>query len=512
MLTYLVRRLATAALILLGASFVVYNLTALSGDPLEEFRGSGAPNARQLMDARAELLDLGTPAPLRYFTWLGGAARCLIPIAGGCDLGKNVAGQPVTEALGVALVQTLTLVTAAAVLAILVGVALGVVTALRQHSALDYGVTFMAFLFFSLPIFWVAVLLKEYGAIGFNDFLADPEIPWQVSAGLGALAALSVGGVVGGRPRRRLAAGGTAFVLTAGLLALASATRWFARPGLGLIVLLVAGTGFAFAAAGLAAGPRNRRALVAGLAAVAVGLAVYFPIQVPLNGATPGTVLVLGAVTVLVGAGLGWLAGGYDRRQNMRVAVATALAMAAMTALDRYMQAWPSYVADSTVRGRPIATIGASTPNLGGDFWTVGIDSFTHLVLPTIALVLVSLAGYARFTRSSMLEVMTMDYIRTARAKGVGERDIVLRHALRNALLPITTVVAFDIGGLIGGAVITETVFSVRGMGVMFLEGVTRVDPNPVMAVFICTAATAMVFNILADLAYSALDPRIRVR
>ena len=105
-----------------------------------------------------------------------------------------------------------------------------------------------------------------------------------------------------------------------------------------------------------------------------------------------------------------------------------------------------------------------------------------------------------------------MDYIRTARAKGVGERDVVLRHALRNALLPITTVVAFDIGGLIGGAVITETVFSVRGMGVMFLEGVTRVDPNPVMAVFICTAATAMVFNLLADLAYSALDPRIRVR
>ncbi len=177
MVTYIVRRLITAALILLGASFLVYLLTAASGDPLEEFRAISAPNKQQLMDARTELLQLDTPAPIRYFHWLGGAAQCLIPFADSCDLGKNIAGQPITDALGHALVQTLTLVTGATVLAILIGITLGIITALRQYSTLDYGVTFMAFLFFSLPIFWVAVLLKEFGAIGFNNFLRNPEIP-----------------------------------------------------------------------------------------------------------------------------------------------------------------------------------------------------------------------------------------------------------------------------------------------------------------------------------------------
>jgi peptide/nickel transport system permease protein len=107
---------------------------------------------------------------------------------------------------------------------------------------------------------------------------------------------------------------------------------------------------------------------------------------------------------------------------------------------------------------------------------------------------------------------MNMDYIRTARAKGVSERTVVMRHAFRNALIPVATIVAFDIGGLIGGAVITETVFSVRGMGFLFLDGILHVDPNPVMGVFICVAITAMVFNLIADLAYSALDPRVRVK
>jgi peptide/nickel transport system permease protein len=176
------------------------------------------------------------------------------------------------------------------------------------------------------------------------------------------------------------------------------------------------------------------------------------------------------------------------------------------------MQAWPTYFDNSRVRGRPIATIGASTPNIEGDFWVLSLDSFTHLILPTSALILISLAGYTRFTRASMLEIMNMDYIRTARAKGLSERTVVMRHAVRNALIPIATIVAFDIGGLIGGAVITETVFSVRGMGFLFLDGIQHVDPNPVMGVFVCVAITAMVFNLIADLAYSALDPRVRVK
>ncbi|WP_336856529.1 ABC transporter permease [Sinomonas albida] len=509
MVTYVVRRLITAALILLGASFLVYNLTALSGDPLEEFRASNQPNAAQLMQARSQLLDLATPAPIRYFKWLGGAAGCF---AGHCDLGKNLAGQPVTQALGQALVQTLTLVTGATILAILVGVALGIITALRQYSALDYGVTFLAFLFFSLPIFWVAVLLKEYGAIGFNNFLAHPDIPIATALGVGIVVGIIAGVVSAGAVRRRLIIGAIVFAFVTLVLEVASITQWFRYPGLGLGVILIAGVGIAFGVTVLTAGLQNRRALYAALTTVVIGVAAYFPMQPLLNLATPLMIVILAVVTVAVGIAVGYFWGGYDRSQGMRAGGITAFIVGALIMLDRFMQSWPAYFDNGLVRGRPIATIGAGTPNLQADFWSSGIDTFTHLILPTVALVLISLASYTRYTRSSMLEVMNMDYIRTARAKGVSERSVVMRHAFRNALIPISTVVALDIGQLIGGAVITETVFSVHGMGFMFLDGISHVDPNPVMGVFLCVAITALFFNLVADLIYSALDPRVRVK
>lgn len=512
MVTYIVRRLITAAFILLGASFVVYILTAISGDPLGELRALNTPNRDQLIEARINLLDLNTPAPIRYFKWLGGAAQCLVPFAGNCDLGRNVTGQPVTEALGLALVQTLSLVTAATVLAILIGVALGIVTALRQYSTLDYGVTFMAFLFFSLPIFWIAVLLKEYGAIGFNDFLRNPDIPWYIAAGIGIAAGLVLAVAAGGDLKRRLTVGAVGFGFVAALLLVASVTRWFTTPGLGIVVILLAGVGLAFAITVLVSGLQNKKALYSGLTAVGIGIVLYFPIQGLLNVATPLMIFILAVVAVLVGVGVGWLWGGYDRGQGMRVGAITAFLVGGLIVLDRFMQAWPSYFNNGKIRGRPIATIGASTPNLEGDYWVSTLDSFTHLILPTVALILISLASYTRFTRSSMLEVMNMDYIRTARAKGATERSVVMRHAFRNALIPIATVVAFDIGALIGGAVITERVFSVHGMGTLFFDGLDHVDPNPVMGVFLCTAVTALVFNLVADLAYSALDPRVRVK
>jgi peptide/nickel transport system permease protein len=512
MVTYIVRRLLTAALILLGASFLVYLLTAASGDPLAEFRASNSANRQQLMDARTELLQLETPAPLRYFKWLGGAAQCLVPFAGSCDLGKNIAGQPITDALGHALIQTLTLVTAATVLAILIGITLGIITALRQYSTLDYGVTFMAFLFFSLPIFWVAVLLKEFGAIGFNNFLRNPVVPLPVALGIGAVLGALTAVVAGGEMRRRLLGGGVVFAFVTAVLLYFSATEWFKTPGLGPVVIAIAGVGIAFAATLLTAGLKNRNALQCALIAVGVGLALYFAIQPLLDEATFLMIVLLAVAAVLAGMGIGFLMGGYDRGQSMRAAALTSFLVGFLILLDRYMQAWPSYFNNSRVRGRPIATIGSSTPNIEGDFWVLSLDSFTHLILPTMALVLISLAGYTRFTRASMLEIMNMDYIRTARAKGLSERAVVMRHAFRNALIPIATIVAFDIGGLIGGAVITESVFSVRGMGFLFFDGIEHVDPNPVMGVFICVAITAMGFNLIADLAYSALDPRVRVK
>jgi peptide/nickel transport system permease protein len=124
---------------------------------------------------------------------------------------------------------------------------------------------------------------------------------------------------------------------------------------------------------------------------------------------------------------------------------------------------------------------------------------------------LISVAGYVRYSRASLLEVLNQDYIRTARAKGLTERTVIMRHAFRNSLIPLTTIMAFDFAGLLGGAIITEQVFAWRGMGTLFNTGLAKFDLNLVMAVVLITSISALVFNLIADLVYSALDPRIRV-
>ena len=111
--------------------------------------------------------------------------------------------------------------------------------------------------------------------------------------------------------------------------------------------------------------------------------------------------------------------------------------------------------------------------------------------------------------RASVLDVLNQDYIRPARSKGVSERKVITRHAFRNSLIPLATIVAFDFAALIGGAVITETVFGWSGMGAMFREGLAAVDPPPVMAFYLVTGSAAVLMNLVADIAYAFLDPRI---
>lgn len=507
MASYLLRRLSQSVLILLGASFIVYLLIAYSGDPLAEIRSGNSPSKEAQLAQRSAMLDLHLPPPIRYFKWLGGAAGCFI---GKCDLGQTLQNQPVTAAMGSAIPTTLQLVVLASVLAILIGITIGVVTALRQYSALDYGVTFMSFLFFALPVFWVAVLLKEFGAIGFNNFLADPFISNSTLLVAGAVAGLIWMLILGGGWKRRLLTFAAAFAVTAGILFYLSVSRWFTEPTLGVVVIAVTGVAMAFGSAALFAGQQNRKALYASLTTVGVGVVAYFVVQPLLEGASLWLVLGLAVVTIGVGVLVGALFRGFDSVQSMKAAGLTAFGMGGLTLLDRFMQSWPEY--STLTRGRPIATIGAETPNLNGDFWITGLDKYTHLVLPTLALILISLATYTRYSRASMLEVLGQDYVRTARAKGLSERVVIVRHAFRNALIPLATIVAIDIGGLIGGAVITESIFSWKGMGTLFLTGINNIDPNPVMGVFIVTAITATTFNLVADLAYSALDPRVRVK
>jgi len=509
MASYLLRRLGVSLLILLGASFLVYVLVSVSGDPLAEYRASNKPNKDQLMQQRTELLHLNVPVVGRYFIWLSGAVKCVIP--GKCDLGKTISGQPVTDALASAIPSTLQLVTTAILLAIIIGVAIGIVTALRQYSGFDYSVTFVTFLFFSLPSFWVAVLLKEFGAIRFNDFLANPTISVATAVGLGLISGVLWALIIGGTWKRRGITFAIAAVASAAVVIYLGASQWFAYPGLGPVLVAVFGAAIAVGLTVLFAGLQNRRALYSSLIMVGLGIVAMYAVRPLLDRSSTNiwTIVVLGILAVGAGLLVGWLMGGYDRGQSMKAASLTSFLVAGLVLLDRYMISWPQYV--SITNGRPIGTIGAATPNLQGDFWITGLDKFSHLVLPTIALLLISLASYTRYSRASMLEVMGQDYVRTARAKGLSERVVVTRHAFRNALIPLATVVAFDIGQLLGGAVITENVFSIRGMGQLFIQGLQRQDPNPVMGFFLVVGITAVAFNLIADLAYSALDPRVRV-
>ena len=157
-----------------------------------------------------------------------------------------------------------------------------------------------------------------------------------------------------------------------------------------------------------------------------------------------------------------------------------------------------------------VYTIGDSTPGLTGGFLTKLADQAGHLVLPTIALAAVNYAAWSRYQRSSMLDVLNSDFIRLARAKGLSRRRVMVRHALRCALIPLTTVVALDAGAILGGAVITERVFAWHGMGEMLLNAANDQDVNRLLAWLMVSAVIVVLFNLVADLLYAYLDPRIR--
>ncbi len=154
----------------------------------------------------------------------------------------------------------------------------------------------------------------------------------------------------------------------------------------------------------------------------------------------------------------------------------------------------------------PIANLNSVDPGSGIHF---ALDRAHHLVLPVVVLMVASVASYSRYVRASVLEVVNSDYIRTARAKGVTERRVMTNHALRNALIPLVTLVALSFGNLLGGAIVVETVFSLDGMGLYFYNALLANDPYPVMAWLMVTATMIIVFNLLADIAYGYLDPRV---
>src|SRR5690606_3963187 len=144
--------------------------------------------------------------------------------------------------------------------------------------------------------------------------------------------------------------------------------------------------------------------------------------------------------------------------------------------------------------------------------WDALVAAIRHLILPTIALAIIPMAIIARMTRSSLLDVLQREYVRTARAKGASERRVVGHHALRNALLPVVTVIGLQLGGLLGGAVLTETVFGLAGIGTALYESITTRDFPIIQGFTLIIAGTYVIINLVVDISYGYLDPRVRLR
>lgn len=324
MFAYALRRLLISVPLLLLSSMIVFALVHYAGDPLRDLQGRNPPVPKSVLDARRHDLYLDHSLPTQYWHWLSGIVRG--------DFGTSVKGIDIRADLTHRLGVTLRMVVLAMLIAVILAVIVGVLSAVKQYSGLDYTATLLGFLALSMPVFWLAALLKEFLAIDIN--------------------------------------------------------RW------------------------------------------------------------------LGHVVVY--------------------------------------------------------TIGNETPNLTGSFLSRLGNQAGHLVLPTVALAAVSYAAWSRYQRSSMLDVLNSDYIRLAKAKGLSQRRVMVRHALRCALIPITTVVALDVGAILGGAVITERVFAWHGMGEMLLSSVNDQDVNRLLAWLMVSAVIVVMFNLIADLLYAFLDPRIR--
>jgi peptide/nickel transport system permease protein len=326
MFAYTVRRLFAGVLVLIAASAFVYFLVGVSGNPLEPLLLRNPPAPPSTIALVTDRLDLDQPLWLRYVHWIWGVVT------------EGNFGESVNSTINIgsdlmkASVVTFRLVFVAVVLALFFGVIAGVISAVKQYSWFDYGVTFTGFLFLAMPAFWLALILK-HAAVQYN-----------------------------------LSTGTTTFY-----------------------------------------------------------------------------------------------------------------------------------------------TVSATSPDTS-DFttWEKITDIAGHMMLPTIALALISYAAWSRYQRASMLEVLNSDYVRLARAKGLRWRKVMTRHALRTALIPLTTVTALDIAGILGGAVITETVFSWPGLGRNLIVSINTRDTNAVAAWLLLTGFIVVLFNIIADLLYAVLDPRIR--
>lgn len=223
--------------------------------------------------------------------------------------------------------------------------------------------------------------------------------------------------------------------------------------------------------------------------------------------------VVIGSVT---GAILGVVVGAWGAIRQYR------LSDRVITALSLLILSTPTFViasllilvalqVNSVLGVRIFEYTGETSPDAIGGTWNIFVDRIQHLVLPTLTLALGSIAGYSRYQRNAMLDVLGQDFIRTARAKGLTRRQALVKHGLRTALIPMATLFAYGVGGLVTGAVFVEKIFGWHGMGEWFVQGLATQDTNIIVAMTVFSGATVLMSGVLSDLILAALDPRVRV-
>jgi peptide/nickel transport system permease protein len=358
MIQYGVRRIISAIPVVFGVLLVVFILSrSIKGDPCTAILGEKA--TPEICQRFMESKGLDKPIPVQFVIYIGDLAQG--------DLGDSLRfGRPVTELLTERLPLTVELAIAAVTIAMLVGIPLGILSAIRRNSSFDVATMVGANIGVSMPVFWLGLMLAFVFALLLKD------TPFALP------------------PSGRLSPG--------------------IRP---------------------------------------IPFYEVYGLQVPDSG-------LIALVMTFVG--------------NMFI-------LNSLISLD----------------------------------WAVFGDATKHMILPALALATIPLAIIARMTRSSMLEVLGQDYVRTARAKGLKNRKVVLKHAWRNALLPVVTIVGLQMGLVFSGAILTETVFGLAGVGRTLFEGITGRD-FPIIQGFVLVIAIGYVsINLLVDLSYSFLDPRIRL-
>ncbi|MCW2663145.1 MAG: peptide transporter permease [Mycobacterium sp.] len=223
--------------------------------------------------------------------------------------------------------------------------------------------------------------------------------------------------------------------------------------------------------------------------------------------------LVIGSV---VGTVLGIVAGAWGAIRQYRLSdrVVTLLALLALST--------PSFViANLLILGALRVNwavgihlfdyTGETSPGVGGGFWAQLLDRLRHVILPTLTLALMAAAGYSRYQRNAMLDVLGQDFIRTARAKGLTRRRALFKHGLRTALIPLATLFAYGVAGLVTGAVFVEKIFGWHGMGEWLVQGISTQDTNIIAAITLFSGTVVLLAGLLSDVFYAALDPRVRV-